>query len=244
MSRGTDVAGVLAGGLTIVSGSIDAISFMRLGKVFSSVMTGNVVLLGIAAGNRDAGLAGHVAVAVAGYVIGTAIGAPLVARAHAGSGEPGRPVSVWPERVSVVVAVETCVLMAVLGGWLAVSGRPQGASQILLLAGTSAAMGMQSAAVRAIRVPGLISTTYLTSTLTGVVAALVTREEIPWRGAAMLLALFIGAGAGAGLVVTAASLAVVLPCVLLVATLAVAATPAFRTASRAAVATSDAVPNR
>jgi uncharacterized membrane protein YoaK (UPF0700 family) len=36
--------------LTLTTGALDAVTFVRLGKVFSSVITGNLALLGIAAG--------------------------------------------------------------------------------------------------------------------------------------------------------------------------------------------------
>lgn len=224
-NRGHAIVGILAAGLTITAGSVDAISFMRLGKVFSSVMTGNLVLLGVAASSQDAGQAIHVAVAVGGYLVGTAVSARIVAGAR---GDRHRDAGVWPSNVSVAVAVEAGVLVAVLAGWLATAGHPQHGSQLLLLSGTSVAMGVQSAAVRAVELPGLISTTYLTSTLTSVVAGLVSRQDVPWRGAVMLVALFAGAGAGAGLAVVAAPLALVLPCVAVVAVLAVAVSPTFR----------------
>ncbi|HEX5292883.1 MAG TPA: DUF1275 family protein, partial [Streptosporangiaceae bacterium] len=36
--------------LTLVTGATDAVAFTRLGNVFTSVMTGNMVLLGVAVG--------------------------------------------------------------------------------------------------------------------------------------------------------------------------------------------------
>lgn len=39
--------------LALTTGSVDAVSYLRLGKVFSSVMTGNLALLGISAGQRN-----------------------------------------------------------------------------------------------------------------------------------------------------------------------------------------------
>ena len=43
--------------LTLTTGVLDAVTFVRLGKVFSSVITGNLVLLGIAAGHQGGALA-------------------------------------------------------------------------------------------------------------------------------------------------------------------------------------------
>jgi uncharacterized membrane protein YoaK (UPF0700 family) len=41
--------------LTLCTGALDATCFLRLGRVFSSVITGNLALLGIAVGEKNAG---------------------------------------------------------------------------------------------------------------------------------------------------------------------------------------------
>ncbi len=46
---------VLVAALTVTTGAVDATAFLALGKVFSSVITGNLVLLGVAAGSGNAG---------------------------------------------------------------------------------------------------------------------------------------------------------------------------------------------
>ena len=66
--------------LTVTTGGVDAVAFLHLGHVFSSVITGTLVLLGVAAGTHDGALAEHCAVALASYVAGVAVGAPLSAR--------------------------------------------------------------------------------------------------------------------------------------------------------------------
>jgi hypothetical protein len=67
--------------------------------------------------------------------------------------------------------------------------------QLPLLALLAAAMGMQSAAVRQL---GQMSSTYLTSTLTGVLAALATRSKADGmaRSLGVLAAIIVGAIAG------------------------------------------------
>ncbi len=69
---------VLAVVLTIGTGATDVASFTRLGDVFTSVITGNLVLLGLAIGELSGALATHAVVAFAGYMAGVAIGARLV----------------------------------------------------------------------------------------------------------------------------------------------------------------------
>ena len=111
--------------LALTTGSVDATAYLRLGKVFSSVITGNLALLGI----------------------------------------PGKDQPAWPRRVTVTLAAELLVLAGFSGGWLAAGGHPSGGPRLALLAVTAAAMGMQATAVR--RLGPTMSTTCLTSTLTG-----------------------------------------------------------------------------
>src|SRR5271170_4590429 len=60
--------------LTFVTGATDATAFERLGNVFTSVMTGNMVLLGLAIGKGDFSPAIHVAWALLAYVSGAMLG--------------------------------------------------------------------------------------------------------------------------------------------------------------------------
>jgi uncharacterized membrane protein YoaK (UPF0700 family) len=192
--------------LTLTTGAVDAASFLALGQVFSSVITGNLVLLGIAAGTSRAALAVHSGVALAGYSVGVALGAPIAARRHHGEGEsrdagPGQSTSTWPPSVTLTLIAELCVLAGFTVWWEAVAGKPQGNLQLGLVVLLGAAMGMQSAAIRRL---GQMSTTYLTSTLTGVVAGLATRsrpDALP-RSIGVLAAIVIGAVLGAVMVKT------------------------------------------
>jgi uncharacterized membrane protein YoaK (UPF0700 family) len=174
--------------LTLTTGALDAVTFVRLGKVFSSVITGNLALLGIAAGQREGALAQDAGLALAGYAAGVMLGALI-----AGTPEPSQPV--WPSRVSYALAVETGLLAAFSGEWLAAGGEPTGGGRIALLLLAAAAMGMQSATVRRL---GQISTTYLTSTLTALFTGLAQRQkpEGTGRSTAILVTAFGGAALG------------------------------------------------
>jgi uncharacterized membrane protein YoaK (UPF0700 family) len=192
--------------LTLTTGAVDAASFLALGKVFSSVITGNLVLLGIAAGTSGAALAVHSGVALAGYSAGVALGAPIAARRHPHEGTggdtgPGRGMGAWPPSVTLALMAELCVLAGFTVWWELEAGRPRGNVQLGLLVLLGAAMGMQSAAIRQL---GQMSTTYLTSTLTGVVAGLATRsrpDSLP-RSVGVLAAIVAGAVLGAVVVKT------------------------------------------
>src|SRR5260370_13117014 len=85
-SRGPRAPLVLAAVLTAGTGAADAISFLRLGNVFTSMMTGNLIQVGVAVGRGDAALAAHVLVAVAAFVAGV-----LASTRTGGPAPPGRP---------------------------------------------------------------------------------------------------------------------------------------------------------
>lgn len=182
---------MLAVVLTLTTGAVDAVSFLRLGKVFSSVITGNMALLGVAVGSGNAALAVSGGVALAGYAAGVIAGALI-----AGVPAAGQPI--WPGRATAALMAETVVLALFSAGWVAAGGHPSGVPQNTLLLFAAVAMGMQSTAVRRL---GPLSTTYLTSTLTGVVMALALRQR-PGEGRRSLgiLAAFL-AGAVIGAVV-------------------------------------------
>src|SRR5271167_4043077 len=65
---------LIAIALTFGSGANDVASFTRLGGVFTSVMTGNIVLWGLAAARGSLSLASHTAVSIGGYIAGVAAG--------------------------------------------------------------------------------------------------------------------------------------------------------------------------
>jgi uncharacterized membrane protein YoaK (UPF0700 family) len=193
--------------LTVTTGCADATCFLHLGQAFASVITGNLVVLGIAVGKGAAAVAGSSGIALGGYCAGVMAGAPI-AREHDRQGPAD---GLWPARVTVCLAVELVILAAFSAGWEVTGGRPAGASRMVLLAGAGVAMGMQSAAVRRL---GQFSTTYLTSTLTGVLAGLVTAAKPDGLGRSLGVLAAIAAGAVAG-TVTADSVPALLPLVLL-----------------------------
>jgi uncharacterized membrane protein YoaK (UPF0700 family) len=202
--------------LAVTSGASDAISFLVLGGAFSSVMTGNLVLLGISAGHADGGLARQIAVAVVGYIAGCAVGARI-----AGTATPDDPV--WPPAVARGLAVETCLFAVYAVGWWAVNARPVGAMAAALLALGSLALGIQSSTVRRFGVSGL-STTYLTGTLTTLVVSLASghRFRDVARHTIILAGLVCGAALAAILTQHAARFAALIPLAPLIVALGIA----------------------
>jgi uncharacterized membrane protein YoaK (UPF0700 family) len=189
-----NIRDVLAVALALVSGATDAIGFMRLGGVFTSVMTGNMVLLGVSGGEHDASLAIHAGAALVGYVLGTLLGARV-----AGNATPQQ--SVWPRPITAALLVELAVFVIFGIWWELAGGHPSGAATYVLIASNALALGIQSSAILRFGVSGL-STTYLTGILTEGVANLVRRQSpMSARRVWILGALTVGAGLGALLAV-------------------------------------------
>jgi uncharacterized membrane protein YoaK (UPF0700 family) len=193
----------LVGLLTFASGCVDAVTLTVIGGAFTSVITGNLILIGRGIGTTTLEPALHAVMAVAGYVAGVAIGsrlAQLAARAEAG--EPG-PGAGWPLRATVVLGVECVVLIAVNAAWIGYRANPPAAAADVLLIVAGVCLGMQGAAARTIA--GTPSTTYMTGALTDLVEALATgqaRQADP-AAAVGLPTLVLGAACGAVLIVHA-----------------------------------------
>ena len=81
---------------------------------------------------------------------------------------------------------------------MALDARPIGWARLVLLGAIALAMGGQSAAARQLGNPNA-GTTYLTGTLTSLVSSLAGRRRPDVEAVAVLIALLVGAGAGAAL---------------------------------------------
>jgi uncharacterized membrane protein YoaK (UPF0700 family) len=149
--------------LTWAAAGVDAISYLGLGRVFTANMTGNAVLLGLAIGEGQGLAALRSMVALAAFAIGVAIGALLLEMT------PQR--GEWPSSVTKAVLVEGIILGVFTITWH--FGVHSGVALYTLIALSAVAMGLQSAAIRHLKVPG-IATTYITGTLTSMVAEFVT----------------------------------------------------------------------
>jgi len=194
---------VIAVALTFASGAMDVASFTRLGSVFTSVMTGNIVLWGLAAARGSLTLASHTAVAIVGYIAGVAGGSRIAVGApgaggRAAAGGDGREggdgkdaggkdgdeqardaragegrAGGWPAHVTWALLAELALLGGFAVGWEITGAEPGGWVQFCLLAVAAAGMGVQSSAVKYMGLTE-VSTTYLTGTLTGLVSSLVS----------------------------------------------------------------------
>jgi uncharacterized membrane protein YoaK (UPF0700 family) len=190
------VVGRLLPVLSAAAGCLDVLCVTRLGGVFASVITGNLVQLGRAAAIVDGRLAAGGAAAVGGYALGVAAG--TVALRRAGTG--------WRRRTSLVLAGEVVLLTCVAAAWPATGIQPGRGTAPLLLGLAATAMGVQSAVTLGSGVRGA-STTYLTGTLTDAVRSLAADPHriTPVAGSTVRLAALLGGAAVGALVLRVAS---------------------------------------
>jgi uncharacterized membrane protein YoaK (UPF0700 family) len=150
--------------LTWAAGLVDAVSYLGLGRVFTAMMTGNTVLLALAISEGEIMAVMRSVLALAGFSAGAAMGALIVTR----SDERGE----WPPVVTDALAFEGLLLGVFAAVWhITQTARTTGVTNVLIVL-SGLAMGIQAAAVRRLGVPG-VGTTYITGTLTSLVADLV-----------------------------------------------------------------------
>jgi uncharacterized membrane protein YoaK (UPF0700 family) len=181
--------------LTVVTGLVDAFSYLVLGHVFVANMTGNVVFLAFAL----AGTGGFSALASLVAIACFAAGALA-------AGRLGRRLS-GRERLLGVTAVIQAVLLgaAVVMAALTATPLPTPGPRYALIVVLSAALGAQNATARKLAVPDL-TTTVLTLTITGVAADSPVAGATGAHAARRLIsvaAMLIGALIGALLVIHA-----------------------------------------
>ncbi|MQY32848.1 hypothetical protein SRB17_08070 [Streptomyces sp. RB17] len=177
--------------LTVVSGLIDAVSYLGLGRVFTANMTGNVVVLGFAAAGAPGFSVPHTATSLGCFLLGAVTGGRLAARVGKGSRRT------WTRLTLAAEAVLVALSAAVAFTWPHATG-----TVYALIALTGSAMGLRNATVRKLGVADL-TTTVLTMTLTGLASESrlgdATGHRSP-RRTASVIAMLAGAFLGAWLV--------------------------------------------
>jgi len=158
--------------LTLFTGVVDAISILSLGRVFVANMTGNVVFAGFAIVGAPGFSLSASLFALAGFLVGAALGGLLITRAAGDRGVLLRSGTA----AEIILAAIALVLAALSGapgvthGTLHMAGGAFSAPVTDALAAVLAtATGIQNAVARKLAVPDL-TTTVLTMTLTGLAA--------------------------------------------------------------------------
>jgi uncharacterized membrane protein YoaK (UPF0700 family) len=142
--------------LTVLTGVVDAVSYLKLGHVFVANMTGNVVFLGFALAGASGLSAVASVLALAAFLLGALAGGWLGAR-HVHRGHLLRAAN----------AIQaTLLLLALLFSMTADKPLDEGARYAIVIL-LALAMGVQNAAAQRLAVPEL-TTTVLTKTLVGI----------------------------------------------------------------------------
>jgi uncharacterized membrane protein YoaK (UPF0700 family) len=187
--------------LTFSAGIVDAISYLGLGQIFTANMTGNVVFLALALGERNLQTALHSATALIGFSVGAMAAGLILPRT--------RPTGPWPRRVNWLLWGQLAFLLAFAVLWASGRGEPDATTLYILIALSSLGMGLQNAAARHLAVPGL-TTTVVTGALTTFMIdlpALGISGTAQRKSLAAVATLFAGAAVGATLMVYARPLA-------------------------------------
>lgn len=175
--------------MTVVTGIVEAASFLGLGRVFTAVMTGNVLFLGFGLAGEDLSVLGA-GLALVAFALGAFAGHRANLRLVRRYGTRWTPPAVAGVAVLLLAAAATAT------GLTGTDGPPTG-RDLLVVVVLSTAMGWRNATSMRLAAPDL-PTTVVTRGLTGlfrVHAALDSRE----RQLSAALAMAAGACAGAAL---------------------------------------------
>jgi uncharacterized membrane protein YoaK (UPF0700 family) len=178
-------------GMTAVTGLVDAVSLLSLGRVFTANMTGNVVFLAFATARVSEPSIALSVTALGSFLTGAMLGGRIMAR---GSAESYMRFAAQAFLLEVV-ALTVAALWAI--GYQGESTEPL--RRLALIALTALAMGTRNAAFRKLAIPD-VTTTVLTLTLTGIAAdsSLANGNNVRLaRRIGAVLALFSGAAVGA-----------------------------------------------
>jgi uncharacterized membrane protein YoaK (UPF0700 family) len=179
-------------GMTAVTGLVDAVSFLSLGRVFTANMTGNIVVLAFATAHVSGLSITRSLTALMAFLAGAILGGRVMARARADA-QIQFAVKAFLLEVAFLLAASFCSI-----GYRGVS-LDYSLQPFALIALTALAMGTRNAAVRKLAIPDL-TTTVLTLTITGIGAdSSLANGNNPRlaRRVASVAAMFLGAALGA-----------------------------------------------
>ena len=182
-------------GMTVVTGVVDAVSYLSLGHVFTANMTGNIVFLAFATAHVSGLSIGRSLTALLAFLVGAILGGRIMARATADS-------QIRFAVRAFVLEVAFLLAASLWGIGYRVDLLKGSFHSFALIALTALAMGTRNAAVRKIAIPDL-TTTVLTLTITGLGAdSSLANGNNPRlaRRVASVAAMFLGAALGAAVI--------------------------------------------
>jgi uncharacterized membrane protein YoaK (UPF0700 family) len=176
--------------LTLLSGLVDGVCYLGLGRVFTANMTGNVVVLGFAAAGAPGFSVTACLTSLAVFLVGAACGGRISSR-----------ISRRSRLLSTAVALEAIFVATAAVVAFAATTVSTGWARYTTIAILAFAMGIRNAVIRRLAVRDL-TTTVLTMTLTGLAAdSSLAGGSNPRAGRRIgaVLAMLFGAIAGAAL---------------------------------------------
>ncbi|MEU8246793.1 YoaK family protein [Nonomuraea sp. NPDC048916] len=145
------------GALTVISGMVDAISYVALGQVFTGNMTGNLLIMGFAAGGVAQLSVVATLISLASFFAGAALGGQLTARV----GDVRR-------RLVIAFAAESVMhVIAAMAAFALPVTKPAGQYPLIVILAVT--MGARNTVVRRLKIAD-INTTVVTGTLTNLAA--------------------------------------------------------------------------
>lgn len=176
--------------LSFAAGATDAFAFLQLGGIFTANMTGNLILVGLT--QRPGYLTTLMLASIAIVVFAAAVYFSLRVARPEGPGRRG---------LVTVLTTAFVAQLAVFIGWILNPTAPTTIVLAALVALSAVAMGGQTAVSRRVQTRSGITTTFVTGTLTNLMASFADRDPND-RGirTAVILALVAGALYGSLLV--------------------------------------------
>lgn len=176
--------------LSFAAGATDAFAFLQLGGIFTANMTGNLILVGLT--QRPGYLTTLMLASIAIVVFAAAVYFSLRVARPEGPGRRG---------LVTVLTTAFVAQLAVFIGWILNPTAPTTIVLAVLVALSAVAMGGQTAVSRRVQTRSGITTTFVTGTLTNLMASFADRDTDD-RGirTAVILALVAGALYGSLLV--------------------------------------------
>lgn len=140
-----------------IAGSVDVLSYYGLGHVFTANMTGNTIVLGLSLGQGKFATSLHALTALAGFFAGAFAGSLIVENNNKN----------WKFFIRLSVSVEGILIVVFAAIWYFLLKNNTGFILYLSIILPAVAMGMQSATIRYLNIPGIV-TTFLTGTITSI----------------------------------------------------------------------------
>ena len=179
-------------GMTAVTGLVDAVSFLSLGRVFTANMTGNIVVLAFATAHVSGLSIARSLTALLAFLVGAILGGRIMVGAN-----PDSQIRFASQAFLLEVAFLLAASFCAIGYRADLLEDSFRVFALIVL--TAVAMGTRNAAVRKLAIPDL-TTTVLTLTITGIGAdsslANGNNPRLARRGASVAT-LFLGAALGA-----------------------------------------------